>query len=168
MIRFCNRNCRLRNPKGGGRHGVARFVCLNSSGKDRIWHRYSQYDTLNANGAARRSTRLNTGSQIVESTWSPNRPVRRFGVHLASKSGQAKSFVFSEDCLQVIDISCLGCKRSRVQIPAARPKSLKELQTADSLRTSFWSPSGVQNGRRPHGLSSTRKKLIKFLAPLSC
>lgn len=39
------------------------------------------------------------GSGIVESTWSPNHPTRRFGVHLASTLGDCKSFVFSEGCL---------------------------------------------------------------------
>ena len=54
-------------------------------------------------------------------------PTPRFGVHLASKSSGLKSFVFSEDRLQVIDILCLGCKRSRVQISAARPHFSKSL-----------------------------------------
>src|SRR5262249_15883599 len=57
----------------------------------------------------------------VESTWSPNGQIEGVGVHLASKSCVFKSFVFSEGSLYVIDIFCLGCKRSGVQIPAARP-----------------------------------------------
>jgi hypothetical protein len=55
------------------------------------------------------------------------------GVHLASKSGQAKSFVFIDRGLYVIDICCLGCKRSRVQISAARPNSSKILATCSDV-----------------------------------
>jgi hypothetical protein len=44
----------------------------------------------------------------------------------------------------VIDIYCLGCKRSRVQISAARPYFLKDLQTADFPKPAVWSLTGVQ------------------------
>src|SRR5947209_17842293 len=57
----------------------------------------------------------------VESRWSPNLKFPAVGVQLASKFHRAKSSVFSKRSLQVVDISCLGCKRSRVQILAARP-----------------------------------------------
>jgi hypothetical protein len=49
----------------------------------------------------------------------------RFGVHLASKSPRRKSCVFIDRFPQVIDICCLGCKRSGVRIPPARPNSSK-------------------------------------------
>jgi hypothetical protein len=39
--------------------------------------------------------------------------------------------------------ACLGCKRSRVQISAARPKFLKDLQTVDAPQVCLWSPTGV-------------------------
>jgi hypothetical protein len=58
-------------------------------------------------GVARRtsSSRPITVSQtatepvFAESVWRPNRPLSGFGVHLASKLGRLKSFVFSESCL---------------------------------------------------------------------
>ena len=80
--------------------------------------------------------------QIVESSWSPYRPARRSGVHLASKSFAPKSCVIIGRAPQVIDKSCLGCKRSRVQIPAARPKPF--IQTLRDLSSSSNRHSGVQ------------------------
>jgi hypothetical protein len=56
----------------------------------------------------------------VESRWSPNATFPGFGVQLASKFSGTKPFTFSKCYLKVVDISCLGCKRSCVQIPDTR------------------------------------------------
>jgi len=59
-----------------------------------IWRRL-----LQRTKEGRWQPRARVRSQIVESAWSPYRPTRRFGVHLASKSCGHKPFLFSAGSL---------------------------------------------------------------------
>ncbi len=58
------------------------------------------------------------------------------------------------------------CKRSRVQISAARPKFLKGLRTAVRSKCPFWRPSGVQTPDSRHR-STTSLAAIHFSSPNS-
>ena len=59
--------------------------------------------------------------------------------------------MFSTKKLQGIGWSLFGVQEVPGSNPGGPTKNLKELQTVDLHRVLYWSPTGVQNGRRGVG-----------------
>src|ERR1017187_295747 len=59
--------------------------------------------------------------------------------------------------------ACFGCKRSRVQISAARPNSSKTYRH-QPFGLAVWSPTGVQKWTPGAPLPCTKRKAARFLS----
>src|ERR1017187_7125516 len=94
----------------------------------------------------------------MESIWSPNHPTPPLA-SIWRPNRTTRFFLFSVRtfCKLFIDISCLGCKRSRVQISAARPNSSKSYRHQPSPVLGFGVQLESKRGRRAHAFRAHEK-----------